>query len=284
MKKLNNYIFQVEKNNSFLIYGDYRPILCDAISRSPQDRSRVLLHQSLEEKIQKMVIAFNQKSTIPLVYHKFSESFLCLEGAGRYSVIDHSENIEDIMLGNYESGRYFMVVIPENTPHRFVPITNPVVAYELTHSHFDKNFTKEIVADNASYHNLQTASNEQLLLTAIKPGKTREITRIGENSYTIQNGLFKVNKSMLEKANISNGKILIYREFDSRYEKEYLQIAEKGKRLNINSGTILVIDGEIKIESPVNNTIVSKEDLFVARGVTFSFICTANSILHIIND
>ena len=284
MKKINIYIFQADKDQENLIYLDYRSTLFDAISQSPQDRSRVLVHQSLDEKIQKMVIAFNQKSKIPFVYHKFSESFLCLEGAGRYSVMDKSDNIEDIVLGNYESGRYFMVVIPENTPHRFVPITNPVIAYELTHSHFDKEFTQEISGDDNSFNNLRTGSNENVLLTPIRPGQVREITKMKANTYALKSGIFKLNKSMIESANIKNGKIMIYDESDSRYEKEYIQIAEKGCTLTLESGTILVIDGEITIENQENNRIVGKDDLFVARGVTYSVICSRNSILHIIND
>ena len=114
------------------------------LSRSnPRKRIRICTHPNIEDNIHEMIIV--HASGAYIIPHKHigkSESFHIIEGLLLVVIFDERGNIiEQIRMGNSESGLTFYYRLPANHFHTVVPQSELVVFHEVTHGPFNSQDT-----------------------------------------------------------------------------------------------------------------------------------------------
>ena len=114
------------------------------LSRSnPRKRIRICTHPNIEDNMHEMIIV--HASGAYLIPHKHigkSESFHMIEWLLLVVIFDERGNIiEQIRMGNSESGLIFYYRLPANHFHTVVPQSELVVFHEVTHGPFNPQDT-----------------------------------------------------------------------------------------------------------------------------------------------
>ena len=257
MKKINDFVFQGDVNHlASFVYQEYEDVLHNAIGASPTLRSRILLHKSTSEKVQKMIIAFDSKSHIPLVSHVFSETFICISGEGRYMIYDDGNGYRDIMLGSYESGHNFMVIIPKYT----------------------------IEPKEERQRTISIKSNDLMLMKPIKTYDNVRLEEIESNGYVCNTNVFQLNKEMIEQERIRSGKIFAYKLGDVLHEREYILVMCAHEQRKIVNGVIHAIHGACVVQSEDQEIEVKKGTTCIIRKNAIIKGIQNETILHVVHD
>lgn len=133
---------EVFKNNEDLIevnqqWLDY---LKEEAKKSPNRRARLLMHHSLQDPVQEMIIAFCKDSTVTVHRTpKRSESLQVVEGEVLIVMFDEGGNITHrFEMGPLGSGKTFIYRIKSVPWHMVIPLTDIVVIHESLQGPFEK--------------------------------------------------------------------------------------------------------------------------------------------------
>ena len=103
-----------KKEGELTVDQDFKERLYLDAKEHPRNRSRSLIHESVNPIPQEMAIAFTDKSIVEVSTHIFPESFTLLEGVAKYIFFDDKgNNIGDIMLSSYQNFGSFYCFIPK---------------------------------------------------------------------------------------------------------------------------------------------------------------------------
>jgi cupin fold WbuC family metalloprotein len=111
-----------------------------AAEDAPLRRARYCLHQSHDDKVQEMVIAYCYDSEIPIHRHRGkTESFHIIEGELELLLFDDGGNItKKIKMGPSGSGMPFMFRMSSEYWHSAKLLTNYVIVHETVAGPFIK--------------------------------------------------------------------------------------------------------------------------------------------------
>jgi cupin fold WbuC family metalloprotein len=103
-------------------------------------RARLCLHQSHDDKVQEMVIAFCRDSYVPPHRHLGkSESFHVIEGELMVVFFDSEGNVtERLKMGAIDSGLPFLYRLSSSIYHTVIPLTEWVIIHETAAGPFVK--------------------------------------------------------------------------------------------------------------------------------------------------
>lgn len=284
MKNITDFIFQVDtKHGTCLEFANYKDTLENAIEHSPMLRSRILLHKSTNDPIQKMLIAFDSASHVPLVSHMFTETFICVQGFGRYIIWnDETKEQKDIVLGGYTSGQVCMVVIPKNTLHRFVPISDTMHVYEITHSIFDKKYTLEPTSDSAIH--LSALANQDVVSQPVSTYTDMRLESIGLHRYRCVSPIFQFHKNMISETGMTQGQIYVRPSSDPLHEKEYLLLMKKGESREMEKVVLHCIYGECIIIGKNTDVVLSQGSTCIIERLSSMLSQREETVVHVLHE
>jgi len=109
-------------------------------SKSSLKRARFCLHETPEEKVQEMIIAFCKDSFIPIHKHNKGESIYLLEGRLLIVFFDDDGKItKKIFLSTLSDKLPFFYKLNANLWHAVIPLTDFVIIHEVTSGPFKKD-------------------------------------------------------------------------------------------------------------------------------------------------
>ena len=136
----NTSVFFLEDRDIITITHPDIDKLKKAAAEASLRRSRCCLHQSHDDNVQEMVIAFCQDSNVPIHRHRNkSESFHIIEGKLEILFYDDQGNItERIEMGTFGTGLPFLYRLSSDKWHTVKPLSDFVVIHETTSGPFIK--------------------------------------------------------------------------------------------------------------------------------------------------
>ena len=259
MKSLNKFIYQAEPSDFPCDFKSLKKNLYDSITYSPLRRSRILFHESLTAEQQRMLIAFDSTSTVPLVTHTFNESFICVDGAGRYIVMNDANNKRvDYIISDYKSDQLFYCAIKKTLRHRFTPLTSRILAFEIAHAAFDKENTK--ISDESSH--IQDLSNDELAVLPINRPSDFSFKRISNDAYSIAH-LDVPHLSRLHIADLfsSSFPVVVEALKESSHESTLLEmflLMVENQTYEIKNKSLFVISGSVQLDTGSEKEVILK--------------------------
>ncbi|MEY0436509.1 WbuC family cupin fold metalloprotein [Providencia huaxiensis] len=114
---------------------------------SPRKRAHYLLHNSHQDKVQRLLIALVKGSYVEPHYHELQhqwEMFFILEGSLKLTTLDRNENIikTDIIGANTP---IIAVEIPSNEIHSLECLSDKALILEIKEGPFDPSFAKKMI-------------------------------------------------------------------------------------------------------------------------------------------
>lgn len=109
-------------------------------AKAPLRRARYCLHNSHNDTVQEMVIAFCKDSSVPVHRHRNkSESFHVIRGELEVVFYDDDGNIiKKIKMGTLGSGLPFLYRLSNDAWHTVRPLTEYVIVHETASGPFNK--------------------------------------------------------------------------------------------------------------------------------------------------
>jgi len=137
--KINHDNIIFNSSDLFLLKEEVIDNLKEIANNHPLKRSRVCIHESLENKVHEMIIVAHKDGVIPPHKHPEGkpESYHVLEGELKVLIFDEEGNKEDefILSHNFHPKMYR---IKGGIWHQPIPITEWVVYHEVATGPFDK--------------------------------------------------------------------------------------------------------------------------------------------------
>ncbi|EMX8645400.1 WbuC family cupin fold metalloprotein [Providencia stuartii] len=114
---------------------------------SPRKRAHYLLHNSHQDKVQRLLIALVKGSYVEPHYHELQhqwEMFFILEGSLKLTTLDRNGNIikTDIIGANTP---IIAVEIPPNEIHSLECLSDKALILEIKEGPFDPSFAKRMI-------------------------------------------------------------------------------------------------------------------------------------------
>jgi cupin fold WbuC family metalloprotein len=176
------------------------------INNSFTKRARICMHQNTDDRMQEMFIAFDGAGYVRPSHHlNRDESFHMVVGFGLYLFYDENgTQINDVRLGNYESGMHFYCRIPGNIDHSLVLYSDYAVAHEVCTGPFDKSTTRFPSWSPEYQSAVETQQfSRRHAAQVVRPALERGFERVSEDMYRAQPGVVSIKRSDIDylKAN-----------------------------------------------------------------------------------
>lgn len=301
MKKIKKGIYSFNKKKDYLINKKVLNILEKDASKIDRYRSRILYHENAETNPQHMLICFDDRSIVPVSFHKFAESFSIIKGIAHYRFYDLKGNVKhDIRLAPaYLDGNFYVAIAPL-TPHRFFSITKYVLANEIGFTHFSAELTK--FGKGKQFFKANKERTKQMLLTPLVIGSQTKFKFLRKNHFSFgsNDGIAQLSTAdVVEKLKFSENAVSFLVDekiVGKKYKKEIPEIIwaiKPGKKINLklkNQNSIIHIMsgiGELSLKDKrivldINkNFVLNTHD---NKFIHIKNISENNLILHISNE
>jgi cupin fold WbuC family metalloprotein len=168
----------------------------------PRKRSRICVHSSPEDRMQEMFIAFSGDSYIRPSYHQNkAESIHFIEGNGKYVFFNDDGSIEtDVRLGNYKSDLPFYLRVPANKIHTLIPLSERIIAHEVTQGPFEKqatHFPKWAINDDDESGKAKFF--DEYSYAPVSALKSLRMERISEEAYQCKDELIYLRRTDIDR-------------------------------------------------------------------------------------
>lgn len=301
MKKLKKGIYNFNKKKDYLINKKVLNILEKDASKIDRYRSRILYHENSESNPQHMLICFDDRSIVPVSFHKFAESFSIIKGIAHYKFYDLKGNVKhDIRLAPpYLDGNFYVAIAPL-TPHRFFSITKYVLANEIGFTHFSTELTK--FGKGKQFFKANKETTKQMLSKPLVIGSHTKFNFLRKNyfSFGSNDGIAQLSTAdVVEKIKSSENAVSFVVDekiVGKKYKKEIPEIIwaiKPGKKINLKlkhqNSIIHIMNGIGELRLKDKRVVLDINKNFVLNTHDNKFIhikniSENNLILHISNE
>lgn len=114
---------------------------------SPRKRSHYLLHNSHNDKVQRLLIGMCKDSFVEPHYHELPhqwELFFILDGSIELTLFNNGNKENNVLILGKESGVY-SIELPPKQIHSLKCLSDTALLLEIKEGPFDPNFAKKLV-------------------------------------------------------------------------------------------------------------------------------------------